>query len=66
MASASPARGRTAGRSPNEDDVVKVYVDNDNSAYSGKPRPQYRQMLDDIKSGLIRAVVVWHLDRVHR
>jgi site-specific DNA recombinase len=46
--------------------VVNVYVDNDISAYSGKPRPQYRQMLDDIKSGLIRAVVVWHLDRLHR
>jgi hypothetical protein len=35
--------------------VARVYVDNDISAYSGKPRPQYRQMLDDIKAGHVRA-----------
>lgn len=46
--------------------VARVYVDNDISAYSGKARPQYRQMLGDIKAGTIRGVVVWHLDRLHR
>ncbi|MDQ3877211.1 MAG: recombinase family protein [Actinomycetota bacterium] len=43
-----------------------VYVDNDVSAWSGKARPQYRRMLDDIKAGLIDGVVVWHQDRLVR
>lgn len=42
------------------------YVDNDTSASSRKPRPAYQQMLADIESGAIGAVVVWHLDRLHR
>lgn len=42
------------------------YVDDDQSAYSGKPRPEYRQLLDHIRNGTIDAVVVWHLDRLHR
>jgi len=46
--------------------VAEVYVDDDASAYSGKYRPSYRRMLDDIGSGQIDAVVVWHLDRLHR
>lgn len=46
--------------------VAKLYVDNDVSAYSGKRRPQYRAMLEAIKGGEIDAVVVWHLDRLHR
>lgn len=46
--------------------VRDVYVDDDRSAYSGKVRPAYRRMLDDIRGGAIDAVVVWHLDRLHR
>ena len=46
--------------------VAEVYVDDDRSAYSGKPRPEYRRMLADISDGAIDAVVVWHLDRRHR
>lgn len=46
--------------------VAGVYADNDISAYSGKLRPQYRQLLQDIEAGAIKAVVVWHLDRLHR
>ena len=42
------------------------YIDNDTSAYSGKNRPEYARMLDDIKNGQIDAVVVYHLDRLHR
>jgi DNA invertase Pin-like site-specific DNA recombinase len=42
------------------------YPDNDKSAYSGKRRPNYEQMLKDIEAGLIGAVVVWDLDRLHR
>jgi DNA invertase Pin-like site-specific DNA recombinase len=46
--------------------VVEVYVDNDLSAYSGKPRPQYRAMLAAIQTGQISAVICWHTDRLHR
>jgi DNA invertase Pin-like site-specific DNA recombinase len=42
------------------------YVDDDRSAYSGKTRPEYRRMLADIREGAVDAVVVWHLDRLHR
>ena len=46
--------------------VADVYVDNDTSAYSGKRRPQYERMLDDLASGIRDAVIVYHLDRLHR
>jgi site-specific DNA recombinase len=46
--------------------VAAVHTDNDLSAYSGKPRPGYRQMLDDIEAGLVDVVVAWHTDRLHR
>lgn len=46
--------------------VAEIYVDNDVSAYSGKPRPEYRRMCDDIKDGLRDGVIAWHPDRLHR
>ena len=46
--------------------VVKVYTDNDISAYSGKKRPGYLALLDAIESGIIGAVLIWHPDRLHR
>lgn len=46
--------------------VVTEFTDNDVSAYSGKPRPAYRQMLDAIANGEITAIVAWHPDRLHR
>jgi site-specific DNA recombinase len=46
--------------------VSEVYIDDDRSAYSGRLRPQYRRMLDDIRAGTVDAVLVWHLDRLHR
>jgi site-specific DNA recombinase len=42
------------------------YVDDDISAYSGKTRPAYRQLLADIAAGLVDALIVYHLDRLHR
>jgi DNA invertase Pin-like site-specific DNA recombinase len=42
------------------------YEDNDLSAYSGKPRPEYRRMLDDFRSGRIDAILAWHPDRLYR
>ncbi|NOV96810.1 recombinase family protein [Isoptericola halotolerans] len=46
--------------------VVQVHSDNDLSAYSGKPRPGYRAMLEDLRHGRANAVVAWHSDRLHR
>jgi site-specific DNA recombinase len=47
-------------------EVVRVYTDNDVSAYSGRKRPEYRRLLEDMKAGLIEVVVAWHTDRLHR
>jgi site-specific DNA recombinase len=46
--------------------IADRYVDDDVSAYNGKLRPQYRRMLDDLRTGTINAVLVYHLDRLHR
>lgn len=46
--------------------VVVTYVDNDLSAYSGKPRPGYRALLDQVRRGELDVVLVWHTDRLHR
>lgn len=46
--------------------VGREYVDNDVSAYSGKPRAQYARMLTDLESGARDAVIVYNLDRLHR
>ncbi|MGH3699071.1 MAG: recombinase family protein, partial [Pseudonocardiaceae bacterium] len=46
--------------------VAEVFSDNDLSAYSGKPRPRYRAMLEAIRAGRITAVLAWHTDRLHR
>jgi site-specific DNA recombinase len=46
--------------------VVERYVDSDISAYSGKLRPEYRRMLEDIEIEAIDAVLVYHADRLHR
>lgn len=46
--------------------LAKVYEDNDLSAYSGKVRPAYRRLLEDVRAGTIKVVVAWHPDRMHR
>jgi len=46
--------------------VGGVYIDDDCSAFSRRPRPEYLRMLDDLKNGLLDAVVAWHPDRLHR
>ena len=47
-------------------EVIAVYSDNDLSAYSGKPRPGYRQLLADLRTGRADTVLAWHTDRLHR
>jgi DNA invertase Pin-like site-specific DNA recombinase len=46
--------------------VAEVYVDPDISAYSGKRRPAYERLLDDLKNGVRDAVVVVDQDRLTR
>jgi site-specific DNA recombinase len=46
--------------------VADVYVDNDVSAYSGKPRPAWQQLLAHVESGAVDAVLCWHVDRLTR
>ncbi|WP_134664061.1 recombinase family protein [Amycolatopsis sp. CFH S0078] len=46
--------------------VVEVYVDNDMSAYSGKPRKDYLRMLADLRAGRAELILAWHTDRLHR
>ncbi|MGI8761057.1 MAG: recombinase family protein [Jatrophihabitantaceae bacterium] len=46
--------------------VAEEYVDNDVSAYSGKPRPAYARMVEDLQAGVRDAVIVYNLDRLHR
>ena len=47
-------------------DVVAVLVENDLSAYSGKPRPKYEQMLDMLRTGQADAVLALSPKRLYR
>ncbi|MEO7196372.1 MAG: recombinase family protein [Pseudonocardiaceae bacterium] len=46
--------------------LAGVYADNDLSAFTGKPRPDYLAMLADLDAGRARVVTAWHTDRLHR
>jgi site-specific DNA recombinase len=47
-------------------EVVEVYTDDDLSAYNGKHRPAYEQMLEDLRAGQVNAIVAWAADRLTR
>ena len=47
-------------------EVAEIYRDNDTSATTGKRRPRYEQMLEDITAGKVGAIVCWHPDRLYR
>jgi len=47
-------------------DVVDVFIDNDVSAFSRKPRPQFERMMQAIEDKDIQAVVAWATDRLYR
>lgn len=49
-----------------EVDVVQVLTDDDVSAYSGKPRPAYRELLGMIRDSRCDLVLAWHVDRLTR
>lgn len=46
--------------------VAAIYTDNDISASSGKPRPEYRRMLAAVETREVEAVVAWAPDRLYR
>lgn len=46
--------------------IAEVHIDDDRSAYSGRPRPAYVAMLDAVRDGRVGAIVAWHPDRLHR
>ena len=46
--------------------VAEEYVDDDVSAYSGRARPAYRRLLNDLAERRRDGLIVWHLDRLHR
>jgi site-specific DNA recombinase len=42
------------------------FTDNDFSAYSGKRRPAYSELLSKVRTGEIERIVVYHADRLYR
>src|SRR3954452_4446875 len=47
-------------------EIAATFVDNDLSAYSGRRRRGYEEMLDAVEAGDVDGIVVWHPDRLHR
>ncbi len=47
-------------------DVTEVYADNDVSASSGKVRPGWTRLLEDLAHGRHDVLVCWHTDRLYR
>jgi len=45
---------------------VLIFTDNDISAFSGKKRPQYIEMMERIKAGEFENLIAWASDRLHR
>ena len=43
-----------------------VLSDNDMSAYSGKPRPGFDELIAGLESGRWNVLLVWHSDRLYR
>ncbi|HSP39651.1 MAG TPA: recombinase family protein, partial [Frankiaceae bacterium] len=46
--------------------VVRTFVDNDYSAFSGRRRPGYQQMLEVMRAGAVDVVLAWAPERLHR
>lgn len=47
-------------------EVVEVFTDNDKSAYSGRPRPEFERLIGSAQAGDFDHLVVWHSDRLYR
>ena len=46
--------------------VAEEYTDNDVSAFTGKRRPRYEDMMQDLHDGVRDGVIVYHQDRLTR
>lgn len=46
--------------------VAEEYVDNDVSASSRKPRPEWSRLLRDLEAGRYDVLICWHTDRLYR
>lgn len=46
--------------------VVAEYSDNDISAFSGRKRPDYEKLLEDIAHNRVDVVITWNIDRLLR
>ncbi|WP_076804937.1 recombinase family protein [Frankia sp. CgMI4] len=57
---AAPSATVRAGRSRTST------TDKDVGAHSGRPRPEWDRLVDDIKAGRLQAIVCWHIDRLTR
>lgn len=47
-------------------DEARIYIDNNVSASSRKPRPSYQRMVSAVQAGEVDVVVAWNLDRLTR
>lgn len=47
-------------------EVTHVFKDNDISAFSGKPRPAYQEMIERLANGEAKGIICWHPDRLYR
>jgi DNA invertase Pin-like site-specific DNA recombinase/predicted transcriptional regulator len=47
-------------------EVLRAFTDSDISAYSGKRRPAYEEMLAAMQNGEADIILCWHLDRLTR
>lgn len=47
-------------------EVAEVYSDNDQSASSGRPRPEWTRLLEDLAAGRHDVLLCWHTDRLYR
>lgn len=45
---------------------IEIFTDNDISAFNGKKRPSYLEMMARIKSGEFENLIAWASDRLHR
>jgi len=45
---------------------VEILKDNDLSAYSGKPRPDYEELKKGLREGRWTTLLIWHVDRLCR
>src|SRR3954466_4698781 len=46
--------------------VTRTLIENDTSAYCGKPRPRYAELMDAVAAGEVDVIVAWDPDRLHR